>query len=215
MSGERDIGRVTDIFQFIISGEAHGDLLKAIAELSLMMAEREELMAESEWLKRRIAEEDARVMREIETRDWRWLYTGDIPAITYENDAVKRKVEIENPHEKRTAKRLRKHGIAPDFAEDEVFVKDAETGQVRKIGLADFSSGYEIKTLEEASSYNTIDGYIKNASKKKNAKALYFDNSENDHLSDDDLIGYIVKSRRFKRGSIYVLTKDESLVKIR
>lgn len=158
---------------------------------------------------------NARVMREIETRDWRWLYTGDIPAITYENDAVKRKVEIENPHEKRTAKRLRKHGIAPDFAEDEVFMKDAETGQVRKIGLADFSSGHEIKTLEEASSYNTIDGYIKNASKKKNAKALYFDNSENDHLSDDDLIGHIVKSRRFKRGSIYVLTKDESLVKIR
>lgn len=41
MSGERDIGRVTDIFQFIISGEAHGDLLKAVAELSLMMAESE------------------------------------------------------------------------------------------------------------------------------------------------------------------------------
>lgn len=158
---------------------------------------------------------NARVFKEVETRDFKWLNTGDCPNITYENDAVRKKVEVENPHEKRTAERLRRHGIQTFFVDDEALITDGATGQTRKVGLADFAGGQEIKTLKNASTFNTINGYIKNASKKRNVIALYFDNVENDALSDEKLIEFILESRRFSNGSIYVLTKNEELIKVR
>lgn len=71
---------------------------------------------------------------------------------------------------------------------------DPTTGRDRKIGLADFENGYEIKTLLEASSFNTVDGYIKNASRKKKKQGfaqVVIDVSENANLSDDEAREYI------------------------
>lgn len=50
---------------------------------------------------------NAKVMREIETRDWRWLYTGEIPKVDY----VKPRVELES-HERAGVDWLRGHGYA-------------------------------------------------------------------------------------------------------
>lgn len=158
---------------------------------------------------------DHRIVQEMSTRDRRWLYDGTVPKITYESEELKTKIEKEHPHEIRTANRLREHGIRTDFVVDEALIVDPTTGRDRKIGLADFENGYEIKTLLEASSFNTIDGYIKNASKKKNIVALVFDNSENDLLTDEQLGQYILRSRRFKSGRIYIIGKGKSFIRIR
>ena len=69
--------------------------------------------------------------------------------------------------------------------------------------------------LDGASSYNTINGHIKNASKKLNAAGLVFDNSRNKALDDEELAKLVRRSRAFRRGRIYMLTKDEDLVYIR
>ena len=156
-----------------------------------------------------------RIVQEMSTRDRRWLYDGTVPEITYESEELKTKIEKEHPHEIRTANRLREHGIRTDFVVDEALIVDPTTGRDRKIGLADFENGYEIKTLLEASSFNTVDGYIKNASRKKNIVALVFDNSENNSLTDEQLEQYILRSRRFKYGRIYIIGKDESFIRIR
>lgn len=126
-----------------------------------------------------------RIVQEMSTRDRQWLYGGTVPKITYESEELKTKIEKEHPHEIRTANRLCEHGIRTDFVVDEALIVDPTTGRDRKIGLADFENDYEIKTLLEASSFNTVDGYIKNASRKKNIVALVFDNSENDSLTDE------------------------------
>ena len=84
--------------------------------------------------------------------------------------------------------------------------------QTYKKGLPDLGNGYELKTLKDASTYNTVDGHIRNASKKKKGtSAVVFDNSENDCLADKTLIDYILRSRRFHRGRIYIVNHDGNL----
>lgn len=152
---------------------------------------------------------NAKAMREIETRDWRWLYTGRAPTITFETTELELETKKERPQEIKTAGRLRKFGIAPDFAVDSICFVDEETGFVKRIGLADFASGYEIKTLESATSYNTINGYLKNTSKKKNAKYVCFDNSSG-VIDDEALIGHLTRSRSFRRGRVYIIDSKGS-----
>lgn len=78
------------------------------------------------------------------------------------------------------------------------------TGFVQHVGLADFENGYEIKTLESATSYNTINGYLKNTSKKKNARYVCLDNSAG-AIDDDELVGHLRRSRSFRRGRVYII----------
>lgn len=145
-----------------------------------------------------------RIRAEVETRDWRWLNEGRVPEVTFETDALRQEIERDRPQEIETANRLRKFGIATDFVVDSTDYIDEETGFVQHIGLADFASGYEIKTLESATAFSTIDGYLKNTSHKANAKCVCFDNSSG-ALADSDLIRFIKESRRFKRGRVYII----------
>lgn len=146
----------------------------------------------------------AQVRHEVETRDWRWLNTGDLPKITFESEALENEIMESRPQEIKTAEILRAFGVPVDFEVDvRKYIND--DGQEISVGLADFASGYEIKTLESASTYNTINGYIKNASKKENARFLCFDNSDGG-IDDDELIRFIKKSRAFKRGRIYIIS---------
>lgn len=145
-----------------------------------------------------------RIRAEVATRDWRWLYEGRVPEITFETDALRQEIERDRPHEIETAKRLREFGIAPDFVVDSIEYVDEETGLVQFVGLADFASGYEIKSLESASSYNTINGYLKNTSHKENAKYVCFDNSSG-AIDDATLVEYIQRSRSFRRGRVYII----------
>ena len=148
------------------------------------------------------------VLREVETRDWHWLYTGELPEVTYSNDELKRIKEEQYPHEIVTAKKLREHGITCHFVRDEIpeIKNGKKTGY--NLSYADFGSGYELKSMKEASSYNTINGYLKNASRKKNAKYVVFDNSKNENMSDRQLIECLNQSKTFSRGRVYIIDHD-------
>ena len=154
------------------------------------------------------------ILAELGTRDAAWLMRGTAPEPTFATPDLERKVREERPHEHRTALRLGSHGVRCDFAVDERYVVE-EDGNVSTVGLADLANGTELKTLSGASSYNTVNGYLKNASRKENAVRLIFDNSENSSLSDDDLADMVVRSRRFGRGSVYMIGHGETYKKIR
>lgn len=156
-----------------------------------------------------------KIMDEVATRDYKWLYSGVVRNVKFSNSELEKEIREKRPFEIHTAERLAKYGINPYFVNDTRVIIDRETKQKRLIGLADLIDGNEIKTLINASTFNTIDGYIKNTSKKENAKRLYFDNTQNSSLEDSKLIEYIRKSRRFKNGSIYILDKKEKLQKIK
>lgn len=67
------------------------------------------------------------------------------------------------------------------------------------------SNGYELKTLSQASSFSTIDGYLRRASKKLNAIAVVFDNTENGALGDAELAEFVEGARRRFGGRVYIL----------
>lgn len=151
------------------------------------------------------------VMREVETRDWHWLYTGDAPKLTYESAALRRSKEEKYPHEIGTANHMRQFGITTNFVEDEIPEVDKDgrkTGRV--IGYADLGSGFELKTTKTASSYNTINGYLKNTSKKRNARCVVFDNRGNDSMPDGQLVEWLNQSRTFRRGRVYIIDHEGS-----
>lgn len=147
---------------------------------------------------------NAKAMREVETRDWRWLYTGERPSITFETPELENEIRNARPQEIRTAEALRSFGVPTRFQVD-VRKYINEDGNEVSVGLSDFANGYEIKTLEKASTYNTINGYIKNASKKEDAKSLCFDNSSS-AIDDEKLIKFIRRSQAFRRGRIYIVS---------
>ncbi len=155
--------------------------------------------------------------KEMKLRDKQWLMNGKIPEPRYESEAVRefktRTKQAAQAHnqELKTVEAIRQDGFAVVFVQDEVFNK-----KTRKIdSYADLESGLEIKTLINAKSYNTINGYIKETSKKKkNAIALLFDNRAN-NLPDEVLIMWINQSRSFSKGSIYILNHNQQISKIR
>lgn len=147
-------------------------------------------------------ERDRLIQAECETRDPDWLWFGREPEVTFESDDLRDEIGRERPHELATAERLRKHGIRCDFVDDSA-------------GVADFASGSEIKTLDGAASRNTIESHLKSASKKRNARVVYFDNSGNGAMGDAELGRYLAESRRFRRGSVYMMGHGGTLRKIR
>lgn len=155
---------------------------------------------------------------EMKLRNAQWLMDGTTPRFdTYESEEAKafkyQNKQSTEQHEKelKTAERIAKYGFDTTFVIDEIEGEDKGV----TIGLADLKTGLEIKTLEDASSYNTIDGYIAQTSKKQNATALVFDNYDNKDLSDETLEEWINKSRRFRRGSIYIFDHEGKIRKIR
>ena len=152
--------------------------------------------------------------REMKLRNAQWLMDGTTPRFdTYESEEAKafkyqNKQSIEQ-HEKelKTAERIAKYGFDTTFIIDEITIDG------KQVGLPDLKSGLEIKTLENATSYNTINGYLKSASKKK-AQAVIFDNYEN-IMEDEILIEMINRSQSFSNGSVYVYTQEGNVLRIR
>lgn len=157
----------------------------------------------------------AAVLAEMATRDPRWLRDGKEPPVTFASPELEDEIRRERPHEMRTAKRLTENGVPTDFVVDVKVITDEKTGQRKLVGLADFANGYEIKTLDGASSFNTIDGYMRQTSKKANAVAIVFDNSENKSLTDEELETFLKRSRRFAGGRVYIIGKDQKLRRIK
>ena len=98
------------------------------------------------------------------------------------------------------------------FLGDCVLVFNPATGVEEEKGLAD---GVDIKTLTMAASRNTVDSYLRNTSKKLDATTVIFDNVDNHGASDDEIIQWIRRSQRFKRGKIYILSQGSALIRIR
>lgn len=155
------------------------------------------------------------ILAEMRWRDRRWLYDGTPPDITFATEELREETERARPQEIRTAERLRKHGIVPAFQLDYRLVPDPRTGIEERVGLADWAGGIEIKTPETTRSFRSVDGYLGSASQKADCARLIIDNTENPNMSDETLAGHIRRSNRFKTGIVYILTKEEKLVRIR
>lgn len=180
------------------------------------MRERMALIEEQTGLKFGDGGDMSALSREMGLRDARWLMDGTIPKPEYESEEAKafkfknKRSTEDHKKELETARILAESGFDAIFVIDEKI--DEASGKT--IGLADLKSGLEIKTLNGATSENTINGHLKNASKKSNSTAVVFDNSKND-LSDRGLIRMILGSRSFKRGSVYIIDKEKKIKKIR
>ena len=127
------------------------------------------------------------IIAECETRDFRWLYNGTPPEVTYETPKIKHSVTIENPWEDRTAHRLATVGIEPHFRIDYYWV--TTNGIKHKVGLSDFENGVEIKTPQDSeNAFGAVKNYVlKTNKKKKGVVRMIIDNSES-KFSDADLI---------------------------
>lgn len=158
--------------------------------------------------------EERAILAEMRWRDKRWFYDGTRPMIQFETPQLELETRHERPQELRTAARLRNLGIAPNFQVDTQVIIDSE-GKRKRVGLADLQGGTEIKTLASAASKNTLNGYLKNTSKKKDAVRVIFDNTENESMDDVELIAILRKSQSFSRGTVYIIAKDGKLIRIR
>ena len=127
------------------------------------------------------------IIAECERRDFKWLYTGTPPEVTYETPKIKHSVTIDNPWEDRTAHRLAAVGIEPHFRIDYYWV--TTNGIKHKVGLPDFENGVEIKTPRDSeNAFGAVKNYVlKTNEKKKGVVRMIIDNSES-KFSDADLI---------------------------
>ncbi len=161
------------------------------------------------------------ILAEMATRDPEWLRSGKEPEIGYDKPGTKEwktrteQARADHADELRTAEALKKHGVRCTFVVDQYEETINEITHTR--GLADCAGGLEIKTLREASSFNTIDSHIKQTSRgKKDAKVIVFNNSLNkSSATDEDVARWIKRSHAFKRGKIYLILRDGSLRRIR
>lgn len=153
------------------------------------------------------------LQREIRLRDKDWLLTGEVPETTYASEKIKKSVTIDNPWENRTALRLAQHGYKPDFIVDFITVKG--NGVKRRVGLPDFASGLEIKTLTTSkNAYGAVGNYLEKSQKKKGLKKLVIDNSES-VLVDEDVLKAIKKLKpNYKIKNIALLLKSGELISI-
>lgn len=153
------------------------------------------------------------LQREIRLRDENWLLTGKVPEPTYASGKIKKSVTIDNPWENRTALRLAQHGYKPNFIVDFITVKG--NGVKRRVGLPDFASGLEIKTLTTSkNAYGAVGNYLEKSQKKKGLKKLVIDNSES-VLADEDVLKAIKKLKpNYKIKNIALLLKSGELISI-
>ncbi|MDY4522915.1 MAG: hypothetical protein SPD80_04915 [Atopobium sp.] len=156
-----------------------------------------------------------KIITEVETRDFRWLNSGRVPEATYASESIKHSVTVNNPWEGRTAHRLAKVGIKPDFQVDYKTVKT--DGVARRVGLPDFSNGIEIKTPRDSNNaYGAVKNYVGKTNERKiEVKRMIIDNTES-NFSDDDLIKAIrsVSEELGVNYKIACLTKTGKLLNI-
>ncbi len=152
------------------------------------------------------AKDKKAILKECARRDSDWL-NGRVPRVTFTDEVVKEDILKNHKKEYESALRMIHAGIPCCFQQDYREYFDA-FGIKQSVGKADFTCGLELKALEDTSSYNTIDGYLKNASKKEDCTWVIFDNSVNQNMTDEQLKEHLLKSRRFKDGHIYYFGHD-------
>lgn len=155
------------------------------------------------------------IIAECERRDFKWLYTGTPPEVTYETPKIKHSVTIDNPWEDRTAHRLATVGIEPHFQIDYYWVMT--DGIKRKVGLPDFENGVEIKTPRDSeNAFGAVKNYVlKTNERKKGVIRMVIDNSES-KFSDANLIKAIqdVTNEFGANYTIACFTKTGKLVNV-
>ena len=162
----------------------------------------------------------AMVDSEAAWRDPQWLAGGEAHDVGYVSEAAKAEkyrdgvIAEDHVRELETAERLKANGVRCVFQIDHEYVAGDDGKQVDK-GLADLAGGTELKSLNGCSSRNTVAGYMKNTSKKRDAVRVVFDNSQNRDMPDAELAGYIRRSPAFKRGTVYIIDAEGVLVRIR
>jgi len=154
-------------------------------------------------------------LAEMRWRDRTWLNTGTPPPVGYNPPELQRKISDIRPHEIRTAQRLADNGVKATFKIDVKKVPNENGKGTHDIGYADLENGIEIKTLKNTSSTNTINSHLKSTSKKPDAKTVVMDNSENDGMSDEDLIACIRRCLAFRGGKVYIIRHDGKLTRAR
>lgn len=168
----------------------------------------EEVYRFDEWVTRQ-------VLAEMRWRDPQWLYDGTEPPISFPSEAMREETEKARPQEIRTAERLRKHGVVPAFQVDYKEIFNEGKGVYERVGLSDWGNGVEIKTPQTIKGKKGVEEYMRSASKKADARRLIIDNTENPNMSDNELVKHIETINRFKRGMVYVLTKDQKFLRIK
>ena len=149
------------------------------------------------------------ILKECARRDSDWL-NGREPRVTFTDKAVKEDILKNHKKEYESALRMIHAGVPCCFQQDFEYFVDTD-GLTKRHGKADFTGGLELKVLDSAHEYSTVDGYLKGLKKKKDCTWIIFDNSINTGMSDEVLINYIMRSQRFKTGRIYYFGKDEKV----
>lgn len=153
------------------------------------------------------AKDKKAILKECARRDSDWL-NGREPRVTFTDKAVKEDILKNHKKEYESALRMIHAGVPCCFQQDHRYYYDKKKKRIQTIGRADFTKGLELKVLENTSSKNTINGYLKNAKNKEDCTWVIFDNSTNLELPDEKLVELIVKSQRFKNGRIYYFGHD-------
>ncbi len=139
---------------------------------------------------------------DLSLRDERWLAGGPTPGITYAPGAEESKRRKGNPKlftkehevERGTVRLSAALGYASEFQEDEIPNPDPEDAKRRpRIGLPDLSSGMEVKTLRNASSYNTVATHAASARSKGSVSTL-MNFMNNESLTKTIIDKYVIKA---------------------
>lgn len=156
------------------------------------------------------------IMREVEMRDFHWLYTGEVPKVSY----TSKKAEIETlekrPHEAKTAEALSKIGFKCVLGGDSKKTGTDNKGRTLFDGYADNPTGIEFKTvLTSKNAYGAVKNYFENSLKKKNLKRMVIDNTQSKYLSDSEIekaIAELSKLERYRGVSKWVslLRKEDN-----
>lgn len=134
---------------------------------------------------------DARkaILREVEMRDFHWLYTGEVPKVRYSSEKKKLEILKDRPHEDRTAHRMSDLGFKCELGNDGKKRGKDSRGRDLRDGYADLPSGIEFKTITTSkNAWGAVKNYLDGSLDKKNLKRIVIDNYEAKHLSDAEVV---------------------------
>ncbi len=161
---------------------------------------------------------NAQAIGEAETRDFRWLNSGEHSGIEFTDDGVRKKKESawkKDDGERVTALKLNKLGYRAEFWDDELHVPNPGGRGTLTRGRPDLSTGVEIKTMYSMSSENTFKKHMKSCRDKSGLKFVVIDVSENANVSRDDILRWTRKyMNRYKIDETRILWSDSELERV-
>ena len=139
----------------------------------------------------------ARIVAETETRDFRWLNTGEHPMPRYESDIARNEP---NRFERMTRDVLEENGFA-QFVIERSNEKGTKTPDVL-LGSRETKADYK---TPRGSGFNCIDQLMRDAGKKADIAVIHLIDGEST-MSMEDAIGYFVRcgKRRGIREAIFI-----------